>query len=218
MPSAPYYIPYSSSSDSQMNTNSNPPTPLGIFSAHPKEIRDLIYSFILSDCTALGRTSKAMHEDTKDELLRQHPVYKAHVELNLPDFLYCDSITQPPPAWAVAKLRFLKIFVKIIGEPICGLYSYTRPKAMIHRLVDRMEKPKACCIEFWSLLWLKNMWELPPQLLMVLESLRRFEAVEVRLPRVPPLLGDWNTSVAAIQSVLGPRDGDLGPRLAIVSC
>ena len=199
-------------------------TSLSAFDKLPREIRDMIYGLVLFKSTTLTRTSKAFHEDTKEELLRQHPVYRTRFELDASyGILKYYSFTQPPPKWALSKLQHLNIDIIILAGSTHGLGPYLM--VMLRRLVDPMEKPKTCHIAFSS----PNRYrELSPAMLADMGLFRKFETVTVRLPQAPTaprFLGDrvqerakvnLDTTVATVLSVLGPKDGALGPKLKIV--
>ena len=61
------------------------PTPLGLFSKLPRELKDPIHSSLFSaGYTALTRISSAIHADTKGALSR-HGVYRLGIEVYVYD-------------------------------------------------------------------------------------------------------------------------------------
>ena len=201
----------------------DPPSPYGLFGKLPREIRDPIYQYVFrSSETALARTSKAMHADTKEALIR-HAAYHLTIEFarihyplitpyryeyTLKTFDYRQYSTEhqtyylshPRPGAFLVNVRFLNVSVVLEMPSPDRSLRYPRISSgvldlVLWDVVRTMRQPTHCRIS----LQLRRYRKVLPESFAALKQLRCFQSVEVLLCHAP--WETWNRLPGE-----GPRD------------
>lgn len=197
---------------------SAPGGPLGALGNLPKEIRDMIYGFVLAaGSTSITRASKYLYADTKEPLL-QHGVYRIRVAYHRAMFQYCFHISQPPPNECLATIQNFEIqsqFYRNCGDHCddhcvkhSGLFS-RRGSPSLYTILSNLTRPverhKRCYIKFAFSPFLRRL-TYGSKTPTVIDFLRKFEAVNVELVCIKwPVSESRDDVVGAIRSLLGPN-------------
>ena len=102
-----------SSSDINHQTTSPSSSSLGLLDTFPSEIRDKIYALVFhAGHISLTRASKALHEDTKDALLR-HGIYRLNIQYWSDPKVYCWTVACEIPTCLLADVQNLRINIDL---------------------------------------------------------------------------------------------------------
>ena len=104
--------------DSSSDINDQPTSPsssssLGLLDTFPSEIRDKIYALVFfAGDISLTRASRALHEDTKDALLR-HGIYRLNIQYWSDPEVYCWTVACEVSTRLLADVQNLRINVDL---------------------------------------------------------------------------------------------------------
>ena len=191
---------------------SSHPSPYGLFGKFPREIREPIYQLVFTAGeTALTRTSKEMHEDTKQALTRYGTYtliigFTRILDPSAIPYAYGDTmrtyvssqysrqhqtyhISHPRPGAFLTNVRSLELRVVLDKPSPNRSLRYPRISSgmlnlILWDVVRRMTQPTHCRIS----LQLRRYPKVLPESFAALKQLRCFQRVDVELCHAP-----WDT-------------------------
>ena len=168
------------SSSSDITPTPTQGTELGLLITLPKELRELIYSYLFNaGSTTITRTSKALMLDTKESLTK-HGFYRLKFDQRTgPHPLY--RFHPPNPPLMGERVRNLEIRLSVGGggDPFLSVRSMrgSELRSTIREYADMMHKRKICHVRV-DVRYAQDMQDIP---LMVLKAVQDFKYVTVEI-------------------------------------